>query len=293
MTKPSLPSGRYIQIYRDKIPGNDRSAKLLSLESQLDRYKTLGITGILWHGFTKELTPSVFKPLAKLCSDRGLLALAAFGLDSENPEGKGKRIALVANMPECFATVFDMEGDWENEKTDKENALAMGNVFRANAPLALAIDQPWPVPTLHWSLFPWEESAMFVDLRAPQFYVNNYQKLYGGSRYEKCWAWYISAWKKLNERLSKSNLVKPMFPTIQGYGWILSDLIHCLTNNPTLFIWSEPYPDEVFMNGLEIEQKLKAIGFTGPDAVKNYQSSVGLKADNVCGPLTIKQLTSL
>jgi hypothetical protein len=288
MKKNTLPAGKYMHIYRDSMNAGHKR----SLNAFLDRCKVWGFKGVLWHGFTTEMTPSVFKPLAKLCSDRGLLALAAFGLNSEEPEAKAVRMAEVANMPECFALVLDAEGAWEDEVADKAKAKQMCKKLRELCPNALIIDQPWPVPTYHWTLFPWEEFAECVDMRAAQWYCNDFASNYGENRYVECWKWFSSSWKRLDERLAKSGLVKPEIKTIQGYKWVLKDLIHCLTNEPTLFIWTMPFPDELFMKALDIVKKLEDLGFTGPVAVKNFQLSTNgkLVADNIWGPKTEKEL---
>lgn len=290
--KPSLPPGRYVQVYLDSLRGSIDS-KIKFLIPKLDKLKKLNTKGILWHVASYEdittLTPEVFKKLAKLCSDRQMLALGAFGLRPKDPEKDGAHIGLIANLPECFAVVFDMEGAWE-VKSGKEQAVKLGRAFRAVAPNALAIDQPWADPTYHWSAFPWEETSVFVDIRMPQFYVNNWMKQHGPKRYEICWPRFLKAWEKLKTRLAPAKLWKPVMYTIQGYKWVFKDLVNCLTSNPTLFIWAEPVPDDVCMAALEVVAALEAKNFHGPTAVRDFQASVGLHPDNIYGPNTASKL---
>lgn len=291
MTTKTLPKGIYIQIYRGVIPGRSPNEQTKNLTDKLDLFKSIGVTGIIMHGFTAELNVNKFGPLAKLCKDRDLICLAAYGLDSADPLGKAQRMAPVANHPDCQALVLDMEGAWEDEASDKQAAVVMGQELKKLSPDSLIIDQPWPVPTLHGS-FPWEETAAYVDIRAAQWYCNDFISSFGDDRYKRCWKWFSDSWKVLDFRLGKKGLVKPEIKTVQGYKWILKDLINCLTTEETIFVWCEPYPDAVFMQGLVAVNKLKQLGFTGPDAVKNFQLSTNGKliADNICGPLTIKEL---
>lgn len=291
-TKPSLPAGRYVQVYLDSLRGG-LDSKIKLLIPKLDKLKQLKIKGILWHVASYEdvtkFTPEVFKKLAKLCSERQMLALAAFGLRPTNPAVDGAHIGLIANLPECFAVVFDMEGAWE-VKDGKIKAIELGTAFRKVAPDALALDQPWADPTYHWSAFPWEETAEFIDIRMPQFYVNNWMKQHGAKRYEICWTRFVNAWEKLKKRLEPKKLWKPVMYTIQGYKWVFKDLVNCLTSNPTLFIWSDPLPDDVCMAALQVVAALEAKNFHGPNAVRDFQASVGLVADNIYGPQTASKL---
>jgi len=293
MAKRTLPPGRYIQIYRGAVRGNSKTEKRTSIVSALDRLKMVGIKGIIWHGFSGELTPAVFLELAALATARGLLSLAAFGDGDSDPEGFGRRVGAIANLPECTGVVLDLEGIWENEPGDKAKAVALGRALRQVAPDALVFDQPWPVPQYHGS-FPWDETAAFVDVRAPQWYFNDFKKNFGDQRYQKCLKWFCDSWRALEAKLAAKNLIRPRIMTIQGYGWdgIFADLVACLTSNPTIFIWSEPYPDELFSKGLVVVNKLEKLGFTGSDAVLSYQRSTNgtLKQDNRCGPSTLASL---
>lgn len=296
MAKRTLPPGRYVQIYRGAVRGNGKTEKRANIAQALDKLKTIGVKGIIWHGFSNELTPAVFLELAALATPRGLLSLASFGDGDSDPEGFGRRVGAVGNLPECAAVVLDMEGIWENEPDDKTDAQKLGRALRSVAPDVLVFDQPWPVPNLH-SSFPWDETAAYVDIRAPQYYVNNWIGSKGKDRYTFCWDWFEKSWEKLNQRYAGKGLVKPVIKTIQGYKWVFKDLVHCLCSNPTLFIWSEPYPDDLFMAGLAVVQKLESLGFSGPTAVKQFQTKWNqehpldlIQPDNIIGPATMSKL---
>lgn len=289
--KKQLIPGFYAQIYLDSIHGSNGKSKNQVLEEMLDRLTSVGAAGIIFHGFTKTLTPIEFLPLSQLCVQRNILALAAYGLNATDPIGKATRIAQVANMPECYAVVFDMESSWEIHGQDNKGlAKTLGDTFRSLSPDSLVLDQPWPDPTNHYGHFPWEETAAFIDIRAAQWYCNDFTSQYGKDRYSKCWDSFSKSWETLDKRLALKNLVKPEIKTVQSYRWIFADLISCVTSEPTLIFWIENHLPEDFMVALEVVFKLKNLGFTGLDAVKNYQASVGLNPDNDCGEKTVKSL---
>lgn len=290
MSVAGLPAGKYVQIYR----GSMSAAQVAGLGDKLDELKKLGVTGIAWHGFTTEMNPVVFARLTKLCTDRGMLSIAAFGMGSQDPVGMGTRMGKVGLVPGCLAVMFDMEGAWDSGK--QVQAVQLGQAFRAVAPNVLTIDQPWPVPTVHWQ-FPWEETAAFIQIRAPQYYVNDWTAQHGDARYAKCWAWFDSAWAKLNSRLAPKNLVRPQIVTIQGYRWVFHDLVNCLMTNDTVIVWAEPFPDAVFMLALDVVVRLQSLGFSGANGVRQFQEKWNkdhtmdlLTADNSCGPKTALRL---
>lgn len=278
----SIPKGIYIQIYRGAMNATHRA----NLGVTLDTFKSLGVVGIAWHGFTKEMGVNAYAPLAKLCADRGMLSLAAYGMGADDPAGMATRMAPVANLSSCTAILFDMEGAWEIAE-GKSRATVLGTTFRALSPNSTVIDQPWFAPLSHWTAFPWEETAKYVDIRASQVYCNDFLAQYGKNAYEVIFTRYKNEWAKLDQRLAPAGLVRPEIKTIQGYKWYdIGDLVNCLTTYDTLIVWAEPYPDDLFMKGLRVKHALDTKGFVGADAVKNFQASVGLTADNICGNLT-------
>lgn len=303
MTK-ALPEGIYIQPYMDKFPGATRQDKISNLRRQVQLWKELGAVGVAWHGFAgpeygpwQKLDPVLFEMLSQLAQEQGLKSLAAYGLGSTKAVAKGEFIGKVGALDSCDGILFDMEGAWENDASDKPDAKKMGDAYRALAPNQWTADQPWFAPASHWSKFPWEETAGFVNERCPQVYCNDFVKQWGPDAYEKVWAWYQKDWQKLDARLAPKNLVRPRRPTIQGYAWNnLADLVNCLTSNPSLFVWCEPFPDAQFIQGLRIQKRLTNLGFRGPDAVRKFQENWNatggrpLTVDNQCGPNTISAL---
>ena len=283
----TLDPGIYIQPYMAKVKS------LASLNTELDKWKQLGISGMVSHGFVGDLDSKKFAKYTKLCKDRGVKSMAAFGLNSLDPRGKGDWIGKVAQTPGCDGIVFDMEGAWEDEKEDKKKAKEMGDVYRSFAPNMLTIDQPWPIPTVHWSMFPWEETSRWIDVRADQRYVNNWRKQWNRDAYEKFEAWHKKEWAKLEDRLRKvdPSLVKQHIPTFQGYFWIFSDAVKAVCEYPCMIVWCEPFPEKEFMFAIETKNKLASLGFIGPGAVRDFQKAAGgLAVDNDCGEKTIGKL---
>jgi hypothetical protein len=289
-----LKAGVHVQIYRDALHGADRAAKLARLDAALADFAAAGVAGVAFHGFVGDLTPAKFGELAALAARHGLQASAAFGLgdgNSHRPEQAGVWMASVAKRPDCAALILDAEGAWENEPGDRPAATAMGASFRASAPDAYVITQPWPVPTLH-SKFPEREFAAWVDADARQAYVNDWTRQYGKARYARCMAWFAASQAQLARQLG--DLARPQLITLQGYGWadILPDLVDGLLTHPIVVMWSEPFPDAATMRALAAVKALKTAGCTGPDAVRQFQARHGapLAVDGRCGEKTMAAL---
>lgn len=252
-----LSEGIYLQVFRSKIPGATHQARMDWCAKHLDESVALGVKGIAWHGFPGEMTPDNYLPLAHLCRDRDLLTMAAYGLNTHHPEANGQAIGTVLALPECDGGLLDAEGAFDQGAHTIAEVLC--GAIRAKAPHALIGDQPWFAPTLH-SGFPYEEFSKCVGFHAPQVYVNDFIKKYGTDRYDKVWPWYQKSWSTLETGLFKKGLIRPHVPTIQAYAWkdIPNDLDHCLTVNPSLICWCEPWPDASFLEGLKrLQTRLK------------------------------------
>ncbi len=265
----TLPAGVHVQIYREAVPDE------ASLDDALDALGALGVAGVAWHGFPAELTPARFAALREKADARGLLSFAAFGLGrgaNKSPRDAGERIAAVAHAPGCAGVLFDAEHLWEDERSDKAKAATLMTAFRDAAPDALAIDQPWPIPTVHGS-FPWEAFYAHVDFTAPQVYCNNWRQQWGRDAYERFEAWHLDAWRSLEARIARAGLAMPRkINTRQGYRWFLDDCVTMLCREPTVIVWSDPFPDVTFRFALAAVRALAARGFAGADAVRAFQA---------------------
>lgn len=289
----NLAPGLYIQPYRDAIRGDHLDA----LKRALDVWgSSPQVKGIAPHSVNLEMSEAEYAPLAAEARARGLACLAAFGLGDSFPERYGTRIARFALRDDCDGVVFDMEGAWENERDDRDDARQMFAAFRRDAPRATAVDQPWFAPTLH-SSFPWKETAEAVDLRCPQVYCNDFKSRFGRERYAKVEKWHRDSWSTMERRWSAARIpIRPVSRTIQGYAWddIPADLVLTLLTHATaapVFVWCDPFPAPSFLRGLDAVDALRARGFTGHDAVADFQRADGtLTADNRCGPKTLARL---
>jgi hypothetical protein len=287
-----LPVGYTIQLYRQA-----GGFSMEKLAADLDLYKSVGITGIAPHGFVGEMDIHKFDTYVQLAKPKGLKCYAAFGLAPNDPYTKGVWMGKVAQHPDCAGVLFDMEGAFEIA-AGKAAANSIGQGFVAQFPNSVrdvwTCDQPWSEPTVHWSLFPYEEIAQFVDARAAQFYFNDNV---GPLRYTHFDPVYHHSWDVLNKRLAQTNSVRPLMMTLQAYAWadILPSYVACLLENPTTFMWCDrglPTPNSLL--GLAIVKKLADLGYKAVvDFQKAYnltKPTVKLAEDDSCGYLTAAAL---
>lgn len=239
-----------VHQYRRAHPSFSQPAALDAvLGRELDSWAAAGVVAVAWHGNSVSLTPGRFGEYATLAKARGLASLAAFGMNSDDATGKARRIAAVAKHPLCLGVVLDPEGDFEDE-THAAEAQHAGEFAREFRKLAgdrvWTTWQPWPVPTQHWSTYPWEEFAACVDAHSEQRYVNDWRRQWGTKRYAKCEAWFTESWAKMEDRLRRAGISpRPHVQTIEGYGWadIPADLEACIASHPSQFVWCEWRPD--------------------------------------------------
>lgn len=283
-----LPPGLYMQVYRGAIRGDHATA----LAHELATWgHSPSVAGVALHGVNAEMSEAAYAALAALAAAHGRLCLAAFGLGDSHPTAYGEMIGRFAARDDCAATVWDMEGSWENEADDPAKAQRMFDAYAASAhPDKLTVDQCWFVPTFHHA-FPWPQTAARIKLRAPQVYHNDFKPRWGRERYAKVEAWHARSWTEMESEWHRDGVpVRPHVRTIQGYGWsdIPYDLVTCLLANqaqPTL-VWCDPFPTPAFLAGVAVVDALRARGYYGPTAVADYQRENGLAVDGKAGAAT-------
>jgi len=283
--KPIFMPGIHTQLYRDA------SGFFANLQPWLKVAKEHGVTGICYHGFQGEFTPDRFSRLAETPRSMGFQVGAAFGLGDVGTNGAriGKRIGEMALTADY--TMLDMEGAWE-QADDRQKAREMCTAIRDKAPNALLLDQPWarPIPGHHGSLL-WMEMAEWMDLRAPQFYVNDLRSSLGTDALERMLPDYQHDWSvTVPLRTPHGITPKPLVPTWQAYHWgELAPLVHALLAYPACILWCEnhsctldsektvgPYPTTPTRLGMRVVHALRSAGFDGADAVDRYCGQHGL-----------------
>jgi hypothetical protein len=265
------PSGFILQLYRGAS-----GFSFDKLVANIDRYKACGVTGIAPHGFEGDLDVKKFDKYAQLAKSKGMNCYAAFGLGPSKAYDRGAWIGKVAQHPDCAGVLFDLEGAFEIA-VGKKAAADIGEGFISQFPNGVVdvwtCDQPWASPGFHWTRFPWEEIARYVDARAAQFYFNDWK---GKSRYDTLNPRFHHEWDVLNARLRRSRLERPLMMTFQAYGWsdIFPDFIDALLANPTSFFWCDKgLPNENALLGMRVVTELAKLGHTGPTAVKDFQKA--------------------
>lgn len=316
------PSGFFLQVYRGAVRGNHA----LELPKIVRTAKQYGFSGIVWHGFPRELLRN-WPKTAKYALDLGLPSYASWGLDSaKDNDGtrltageKGNLIGSVLAQSTCSGGLLDAEGQWDSElgPTDdmgEAGALELGLSLRRVAPLGLVGDQPWYAIDSHGELrtearklasgnvfagFPVDEFAKHAVnwCRARQAYIYGADK--DPNAYERTFARMEREWARIRPAMEKAGLTRPETVTLQGYAWdaVLSDLVDALVDwrwnrDQPVFVWAHGLPTPPFLRALHCAQTLGELGFAKPGvlpraAIRAFQTAHGLKADGLAGTLTI------
>jgi hypothetical protein len=238
-----LPAGLYGQPYLAKVP-SQREFALYCAE-----WKTAGGVGMCVHSNSVDLAKR-YATYAKIIVDAGLVPVCVAGLDSDDPLGKAQRLGAILERDDCHALGHDLEGKGEDEAGPHEWQHAMDYVrelLRLHAGVVrskLCFDQPWPVPTKHWSRFPYEPYAGICRAHAEQDYIEDWITVYRHERVEKCVPMFNHSWSILDARLSVQRLKRARWHTIQGYGYadgVVDGLRQYLAMSARMpiFVWTE------------------------------------------------------
>jgi len=303
------------QIYRDAIP----SPKEQNLVAFLRKVVKAKISGVCLHGFPTELAQN-WGRLSSLCSDQGLISYASWGLDSgaseDNLQGKlkGELVSQILNVSSCSGGLLDAEGGWD--KGAEDDAREFVGAVKKNLKRAVPLgDQCWFAMKSHASVrkvgkpkdsggplagFPVDEFAEIINwLRFLQAYCNNADSVqrWGGARYQKIFAWMDSDWASIRTALESAGLWRDLGITIQGYGWKLSSLGHCLfkygiQRKQPVIMWGEPFPHDNEWLMVQAVDKV-AVRFwrdalSIEDNIKNFQQWAGITVDGAFGDESMK-----
>lgn len=303
--RPEPPPGIYLQLYRGAMHGGRPE-----LTGYVDRIAELGLPGVIFHGFPRELLGQ-WPSLAKLAQDRGLLALAAWGLDGSKdndgtrltPAEKGDLVGRVLARPDCAGGLLDAEGQWDSDTgpaddMDEPGALELCRALRARAPSAWVGDQPWYAIDSHGSVrrtrkpidqggcfagFPVDEFATAVTWgRFRQAYI---YRTTGGPGYAATFARMDREWATVSPALAAAGLERPLRVTLQAYRWLLHEQVHAILDrgvrvSAPVVLWCSPWPDAVALAAIRAVLWLQREGHASPgvdarEAVRRAQRALG------------------
>ena len=297
MSPSVLPSGVHLQIYLDAIGATSLADRAARLDAELDAWRDAGVAGVVLHGFPRSL-PGAYDALAKVVANHGLSCGAAMGFDEAHVDAaeKGEALGALAARCDCYVALADCETHFDTSPTRREEMGALGTAFRARAPAATCIAQPWPEPLLHAS-FPYEEENAFVDANAYQAYFNAWKASRGAHRYAALAPIFRSQWATL-EASRLAACPRPTMLTIEGYGWddVPWDCVDCLLTNEAVIVWCDPFPTPTLLNAVRAARALARRGFAGPDAVRAFQADAKHSEafdgaiDGKYGPITMRAL---
>jgi hypothetical protein len=307
---PETLRGITIQTYLAEVPGKTPQARRATLLAAMKQWKALGVVGWAPHGFTTTMGPSDVAAYVDMARQAGLACVPAFGLNEDDPRGKGDRIALVARVPGVVAVLLDAEGAWEGHPAqfDADAAVAMGAELTAAAPGVVLIHQPWSVPQVHRE-YPQVAFTRFASANAPQFYANPYKPNDGERRVRVRMPMFEANWTALERDVLAPSGVGgvPRIETVESYGYsdgkALYDYTAFVVAHETLVEWSEWQPDASGLHALEARQRIdQAVGlrvggaWSGADAVRRFQAAYNARTskpiavDGAYGPETDRAL---
>lgn len=248
-----LPEGVGIQVYRGAVKGATTQVRRDACARACASFRASGVEWVAWHGFSAEMGPEQFGPLAAIATREGLASWAAYGMDSSDMAGKGRRIGAVLRMPECAGGFTDLEGKGEDESAEAEAAhfREFRLALRAVAPDAVVIAQTWELPQGHTKMA-YGEMALLCDAFAPMEYLNNWRGTYGEKRAAKMEPRWAGGRAWLRNRIAP--LERPIFRTTHAVGWqdIPGDLAAMLDAHvDRLLVWAEPFPDAAFLRAVK------------------------------------------
>jgi hypothetical protein len=292
----TLANGVYVQVYCDSLPG-DGSARLDGFARSCAMLADVGVLGVFPHLFPDTIAP--FGDYARAARSEGLSVGGALGLDESKvtPDVKGHALAEVATTNGSIGVLWDAEGHYDPGRDRATEMQVMGTKFRALAPDAFCVAQPWPEPAEHGS-FPYAIENSFVNVSAPQYYVNDWKSQYGRARYATLLPVFDAQWAKLDATFQNPPV---RFPTWQGAGWddIVADCGDVMVTRPKVILWCEPWPSTVALRQIRARKFLVQHGYIGPNwenapqAVVNFQRAYNVHAsapiaeDGRCGNETL------
>ncbi|MEP7113172.1 MAG: peptidoglycan-binding domain-containing protein [Ilumatobacteraceae bacterium] len=312
--------GFHLQVYLDAIPGHGLAWMTL-FTRQVAVWAGVGGCGVVLHdpgGVDRT------RQLAAVVLGHGLQCSVAHGLGqnaSHEPDRAADAAARIAVLSEITANLFDLEGKWRDEKSDKRAAGRLVVGLRKRVPDALLVLQAVPVLQTESASFdnfgrdellagsnaagdPYMgEHAVGVryegvDATCPMAY-----RAYGSSPYRYD---IFPTWRAKYASLGRDRGITQTWEsweTVQAYrngeGGTHGKFVNVMITEPSgvTVAWAEPHagiqsPDADFMLCMREIQALGRLGHRGATAVRAFQAAHGLKVDGLLGPITAERLRS-
>jgi hypothetical protein len=238
----------------------------------------------------------------KACSDEGVSLFLGLGLDrgrstrsDEAHEKNVTRAILSAAELAAAGTVARVSLNWETYWTGKRAmAERIATAVLKRGPTAGTFeDCPWWAPLFYVDsngrkrpTHPRAPTVEFGRLVGSRF-VQAYGAQADGSPDGRSLA--MLKWSRSPTQY-KSLGVWPVYATTQLYGRSLNDHVHTLLAEPAQRLWTWNEADRRAKLALRAVQALAERGFTGPDAVIEFQVAEKIAADDVVGPVTLWRL---
>jgi hypothetical protein len=200
-----------------------------------------------------------------------------------------------------FAVMLDWEGAWDTA-LGKPSADRCVDKILAKVPDAIGrvTDCPWwaplRTPNGSWShpRAPTEEFGRLCALeRYPQCYGaarvrdgDTPSSVQGRSLKMLAWARDVTQYPALRTPADR------VLPSFQGYSRTPHDVVESLLREPHQLLWQWTEYDGATYQALGAVAALRAKGFTGPDAVREFQRAASLVPDGIVGPKTLAALAA-
>jgi hypothetical protein len=310
---PESMQGLAVQPDLAKVEGNTQQARRAALLAEMKKWSALGVQELSPHGFTTSLGPDDARAYVDMTVTAGMKACSpAFGLNEDDPPGKGARIALVARVPGVTGVVEDAETLWEihSHLVDADAAVSMNEELTSACPGVVIVHQPWPVPQAHKG-FPNVAFGRGASAWGGQWYFNAWASAYGTRRVRVLGPEFGDYQLALDRDVMAPKGVGgiPRIITLEGYGWsdIPYDCCGYVIAHRTIRFWCEWKPTPEVMHAWESRQRIDAaVGlfvngqWSGGDAVLRFQRAYNarpgtsarsrLVEDGVYGPMTDRAL---